>query len=182
MGTLSIFCAAVVLSLLGCGGSNSSDSPKTQTPASTPAAAPTTISQAIAQAESSGKIPTLNRDDTVAGPTTNGVRTDIAGYINSLPDTAVQKKAMLQEAATIQLALTVDTTSQTALLDVDTKMTKAINCLYTQYGEQLAQSKAQDLEKVTVNTATRFAAYEKFNNAMSGKTSKLVMTENDCKQ
>ncbi|MEX3983860.1 hypothetical protein AB4Y45_33285 [Paraburkholderia sp. EG287A] len=175
---VSTFCVAMALSLSACGGSSSSDPNKTQTPAS----APTSISQAIAQAESTGQIPTLNRDDTVAGPTTNGVRNDIAAYINSLPDTAVQKKALLQDAAALQLALTVDTTNQAAMLDVGQKIMKSSHCMFQQYGTTDAPKKSGDLEKFTVNTKARFDAYEKFNNAMSGTTLKSVITGADCEQ
>ncbi|MBK3780230.1 hypothetical protein G3A43_08165 [Paraburkholderia aspalathi] len=176
---ISVFCAVMALSLSACGGGSSDPNgpSKTQTPA-----APTSISQAIAQAETSGQIPTLNRDDTVTGPTTNGVRNDIVAYINSLPDTPVQKKALLQDAAAIQSSLTVDTTNQAALLDVGQKIMKSSHCMFQQYGTTVASQKSGDLEKFTVNTKTRFDAYDKFNTAMSGTTLKSVISGGDCEQ
>jgi hypothetical protein len=177
---VSVFCAAMALSLSACGG-GSSDSNNSSSSPPAPAAA-TSIAQAIAQGEANGQLPSLNRDSSVAGPTTNGVRDDIAAYINSLPDTPVQKKALMQDAAAIQLALTVDTTTQSALLDAGTQMMKATHCLFKQYDVDTAPAKAQDLQKFTVNTRTRFDAYEKFNTAMSGSTVKSVISEDDCAQ
>lgn len=177
---ISVFCAVMALSVSACGGGSSDPNSPSKTQA--PAAAPTSISQAIAQAETSGQIPALNRDDTVTGPTTNGVRNDIVAYINSLPDTPVQKEALLQDAAAIQSSLTVDTTNQAALLGVGQMIMKSSHCMFQQYGTTVASQKGGDLEKFTVNTKTRFDAYDKFNTAMSGTTLKSVISGDDCEQ
>ena len=71
--------------MVACGGPNVPDS--TTTP-------PGSFKEAFSQLEARGELPVLDRTDTIAGidANQNGVRDDIEAFINSLPDTPVQKK------------------------------------------------------------------------------------------
>lgn len=146
------------------------------------AASAVSISNAIGQAESSGAIPILNRDATVTGvdANANGVRDDIDQYINSLPDTVPQKAALTQSATALGIALTVNTADPIALNAAATKVMNSTICLYSVYGTVQASQKGGDIEKFTVNTRTRLAAYEAFNTALSGSTAKIPTGGSGC--
>lgn len=137
------------------------------------------ISQAIFTAETNGTIPTLNHDDTIAGPDTdgNGIRDDIDAYIATLPYTEVQKKAVQQDARAIAATLTVDTNDSTTLNIVGEKMMRAVNCIVdtldTSNNLQPADQISSSLEKMTINTKIRFKQYEKYNSARSGSVTDL---------
>ena len=124
----------------------------------------------------------MNRDHSVVGPTTGGVRNDIVAYIDSLPDTMEQKRALMQDAAAIQAAVSVDTTNQQAVLAVGLALMRASHCMFNQYDLSAATRKSDDIEGFTVNTPARFDAYERFNTAMSGRTLRSVMSASDCVQ
>ena len=81
--------------MVACGGPNVPDS--TTTP-------PGSFKEAFSQLEARGELPVLDRTDTIAGidANQNGVRDDIEAFINSLPDTPVQKKTTVQPATRAQ--------------------------------------------------------------------------------
>jgi hypothetical protein len=137
------------------------------------------MAEAIKASEATGRTPSLNRDATVSGPDTdgNGVRDDIDAYIASLPDTTPQKSALKQESAVLSKALTVDLTSQTALLEVSRQMGAASACTHSKYDSATASKKSLEMEKLTVNTKIRFDAYVKFSKALSGTT--FVLPQGD---
>lgn len=137
--------------------------------------ASTTIQQAIMNAENSGIVPALNHDNSIEGPDTNqnGIRDDVEQYIASLPDSTTQKNALMQHAKAIHSALTVQTTEIKALSEVSKKVLNSTVCLFSVYDSVQAQQKGRTIEKITVNTRERLAAYEKFNLALSGSTTKI---------
>lgn len=108
----------------------------------------------------------------VAGPSTSGVRADVTAYINALPDTPPQKAALVQHASALQNAMLIDATSRVAVNAASARLMNAVVCLHTAYPAGLSSQKSQDIQKITVNTVTRLAAYEKFNSALSGSTIK----------
>lgn len=90
--------ALLVLSMAGlyaCGGG---DGDTGQDSGITPSAAPSSVREALLKMDADGTAPKLNRDADVAGTDVdgNGVRDDLDAYINSLPDTEPQKKALRQ--------------------------------------------------------------------------------------
>jgi hypothetical protein len=156
----------LVTLLSACGGGSSTVSPSTMV------MVPTTTAEAIKAADQSGALPALNRDATVVGIDAdgNGVRDDIDTYIAALPDSAIQKLALSQMSAAIGKAITTDTTNQSAMLAASKQIAAAAACLYARYDTTTAGKKSADMEKLTINTKTRFQAYDKFNAALSGTT------------
>lgn len=176
--SLTIVIGLVALVLTACGGGGG-ESPAA---ASASAAASTSsIASAIAMAETSGALPVLNRDTSVAGTDTNGVRGDVKAYIDALPDTPTQKLALIQHASALQNAMLTDTTSQSAVNTASARLMNAVVCLHASYPAGTSSQKGKDIQKITVNTVTRLAAYEKFNSALSGTTIK-VPTGGGCGQ
>jgi len=166
MKTKASLALFLLLSLTACGGGAGGGG-------SNPAASViTSVADAIKAAESIGATPTLNREDTVAGPDKdgNGVRDDIDAYIDSLPDTSAQKAALRQKAVALAKALTVDNSNLAAALAVAQEMAASTVCTHSRYDDTTAYNKAMELEKFTVNTRKRFDAYQKFNQALSGST------------
>jgi hypothetical protein len=161
--------AVVVLSACGGGAGSASGA------ATPPSTTSMNAASAVAQLESAGVIPVLNRDATVAGVVTNSnvIRDDINTYIAGLPDSQVQKKALIQLAAAYQRVLLVDTTNSSAVQTADTSLLNAISCIHNQYDSQTFTQKTLMLEKLTVNTKVRFTAYEYFNSATTGYVTTL---------
>ncbi len=159
--------------LTGCGGGGGSTN---ATSNSTP---PATGAAALVRLEQSGSIPTLNRDNTIAGPdvNANGVRDDIDAYIASLPDTVIQKAALTQVSSALTSAMLVNVADQAALNTAMSKITNSVTCVNSRYNTAtnitMGTDKRHLIRKLTVNTKNRFLAYEKFNTAMSGKSFKL---------
>ena len=93
--------ALISSSMVACGGPNVPDS--TTTP-------PGNFKEAFAQLEARGELPVLDRTDTIAGidANQNGVRDDIEAFINSLPDTPVQKKRLYNLQRALNNSMLVD--------------------------------------------------------------------------
>ena len=138
-----------------------------------------TIEEVLKTAEQSGELPKLNRGASVAGPdiNNNGVRDDIDAYIDSLPDSVEQKAALRQASAAITQAMVIDAADQNALANALKQIASASACLHARYDSLTASSKNLEMEKLTVNTKERFAAYEAFNNAASGHS--FVLPQGD---
>lgn len=121
------------ISMTACGG----------TGGGTPS--PTSVGEAIKAAEEAGTTPKLNRDDTIAGPDTdgNGVRDDIDAYIASLSDTEPQKAALRQSSAVLTKAMTVDITNQSAALEVGRQIMASVSCVSSKYGQEIKTKKIE---------------------------------------
>jgi len=160
------------LSLTGCGGGGGN----ANTPANSP---PATGAVALATLDQNGSLPILNRDNTVTGidVNANGVRDDIDAYIASLPDTVIQKAALTQVSSALTSAMLVNVVDQAALNTVMSKITNSVTCVDTRYNTAtnitIGRDKGDLIRNLTINTKTRFLAYERFNAAMSGKSFKL---------
>lgn len=167
----------VTLSLNACGSGSSSESPLP--PAGNNAPAIKSAVEAIRAADSAGSLPKLNRDATVAGVDAdkNGVRDDLDAYIATLPDTPAQKAALVQMAFAINNALTADTADQSALLAASKLIANAAACSHARYDTVTASKKGAEIEKLAVNTKTRFQAYNKFSAALNGTT--FVLPQGD---
>ncbi|MFC3024056.1 hypothetical protein ACFODT_09470 [Vibrio zhugei] len=143
------------------------------------ASEPSTVAEALTAADQSGAYPQLNRDTSVAGPdvNNNGVRDDIDTYISSLPDSALQKAALIQSSSSITNAMTIDIADQNALTNALKQIANASACLHARYDSSTASSKSSDMEKLTVNTKERSTAYEAFSTAVSGQS--FVLPQGD---
>lgn len=159
LNTLSVF-AALLLSACGSGNGTGQNTPQSSN----------AFSESRLVAEKTGAIPVLDRTTSLLGTDAdgNGVRDDIDAYINSLPDTALQKKALKQVATSLTETLTVDTLNPTAVSTAVTNSMNSIRCISAQYGDNGYKS-AKTIEKYTINTKERFVVYMKFNQEMSGK-------------
>jgi len=164
--------------LVGCGGDKGSDEPSKSTP--TP---PKTTAAIIDDLEKEGKLPVLDRTNSIVGvdSNSNGIRDDIDGYISKSSYTGDQKKALNQVSKGFQSSLTVDITDMQAVKKVSKDIGKGIDCVFSKVGVDAVDKSAgkvvQELESLTTNTKARLLAYLKYNKALDGTSSAL--TEGD---
>jgi hypothetical protein len=162
-GVLALLAAAMVA---GC--SNGSDGPG----GGTAGGIPTSFSykQAFSKLEASGKFPVLDRSDSIAGPdaNANGVRDDMERYIDSKSDTQPQKNSLKSLSRALSRSMTVDTKDRNALREVANNINLSVICMHQTYPSNVASPAGDEIEKLTVNTRARYAAYMKFNSAMNG--------------
>lgn len=162
--------SALVLSMSACGGL---EEPQTGSiEGRIDDAKPFTVQQALASLEANGSLPKLDRTDALLGIDSNddGVRDDLAAYIDSLPDTEVQKKALRRTARAVQSALEAGESGDVkmARMAVD-KINIASACVFRAYDiERIAFDKSQEMQKLTVNARARYDVYLRFNRSMSG--------------
>jgi hypothetical protein len=151
--------ACLVLSALGC---SSKPVP----------VANTTPSGTIQSLQASGQLPVLDVTTSLTGTDADGdgVRDDLDKYIAALPDSAVQKKALLQLAAGIQATLSVDATSSTALSAASMALNRGDACVWQMYAGASPTLRVHTLEELTINTQPRLVAYEGYNAARTGAT------------
>lgn len=127
----------------------------------------------IAELELSGEIPTLDRSSDIKGPDTdnNGIRDDIETYIESMPITVEQEKAVRQLARAMQSSLLVDIKDDAALTNQIVKASRSIQCLSVRVDNILLNKNIlTSIESKTANTKERTMKYIQFNNALSGST------------
>jgi len=121
----------------------------------------------------------LNRDNTVTGidVNANGVRDEIDAYIASLSDSIPQKAALTQVSSALTNAMLVDVTDENALNAAMNIITNSVTCVDSRYNAAtnitMGRDKGDLIRNLTINTKTRFLAYERFNAAMSGHTFSL---------
>ena len=99
-----------------------------------------------------GVMPELDRSTSLFGSdlNENGVRDDIEEYIDSLPDTAEQKMALMQGSAALSASLVVNLADQTAVDTVDRMIMDASSCRYSMFGIDAARKYSKDSEKYTI--------------------------------
>lgn len=137
--------------------------------------APTTIAEALKRGEESGVLPKLDRSASIAGPDAdgNGVRDDLDAYIDSLPDTPEQKKALKQDARHYMTLLTVNVSDKNAVHQAFQMGMDSSKCVFSKYDAAVAGNKVGNMEKLSINTKERLGAYMKFNAAISGTSATL---------
>lgn len=124
----------------------------------------------------------LDRSPSLAGPDTNrnGIRDDIEQVIVTMFPDALQRRATLQAAKSLQAAILVDTKDNDATGAVSLASSRAISCLFERFptdqngyvhGIVTAGWISRKLEAMTVNTRPRVQAYLKYNEALNGTTS-----------
>ncbi|MEO6803412.1 MAG: hypothetical protein ABI197_09245, partial [Granulicella sp.] len=151
-----------LLLLAGCSGS-------APTVNSTPPTGAVSVPDTLRNLQASGVLPTLDTSSTIAGPDTNsnGVRDDLDTFIAALPDTAAQQKALTQFAQALQIMMTVDLTSPSAIGAASLANNRAIGCIWQSYSSG-QHKKVLLVQEISVNTLTRLQAYEKYNAARNG--------------
>jgi hypothetical protein len=136
-----------------------------------------TVAGALAALEASGQLPKLDRSTSLAGPDVNGngVRDDIDAYIDSLPDSAVQKQALRQTSRAIGTAIVAGPTTATpsALKTITVAIGRGVHCIWSRYDSSTAPNKVSQIEKVTANTRQRVDAYDQYNSKISGTSSRV---------
>lgn len=161
---ISLICVGM---LTAC--SNDNDGPVQNDPELTPA-------QKIEKMERSGEIPRLDRTDTIGGIDTdnNGVRDDIDEYIKKTYPSAVQQKALLQYARSLQKSLLLeDKQDLIAVKAVTNEKARAISCISLKVpggkspnGDRVVQ----EILSLHTNTKKRLEEYWKLDIALNGTT------------
>lgn len=150
--------------LLGCSGGGGAAPPQAVQP---------TPKEQIASLEQSGALPKLDRGSDINGPDTNsdGIRDDIEAYIDVNYPGAGQRAAARQFAASLQQALSVDTTSKQTVKQVNIKLMNAVNCVFDQFisnATKQPEAVGAEIEAITTNTKPRLLAYLGFSKALAG--------------
>jgi hypothetical protein len=135
------------------------------------------VASALPGLEAAGLIPKLDRSASILGPDVNGnkVRDDIDHYIDTLPDSAPQKGALRQTAKAIERAMQVGASNATPseLKEVAIALGRSVHCIFTRYDESIEHTKSATIEKLMVNTRTRFDAYDLYNSKRSGTSMRM---------
>lgn len=170
----TLLIAFIILALFGCGGSGGAEISTDP---------PVTPKERIMSLETSGVIPNLERENTIAGTdvNSNGIRDDIDTFITSNYTIEEQRAAAMQYAKAMQNSLLVDTSNMTAVKEVNRQGSRANHCLYSKFdGSAGTKQPAQvgaELESITTNTKQRLLAYLAFNKALDGTS--WAMPEGD---
>ncbi len=168
---ITMTCAALALTLVGCGGGNTEPPPETSQPADS-------LGGRITALENSGLLPRLDRSDGLLGSDSdgNGIRDDIDRYIDSLGVQPKNKAAARQLARANQAVMVLVQAGQLGnamkVKEVNQLGTRAINCLFDRMDSRTPEGWkiSRALESMTYNTKSRAIAYAKFNQALSGTT------------
>jgi hypothetical protein len=161
------------LALAGC------DHDRDDQPPPPPPPPPSTPADVLKQLERDGKLPTLDRSPSVAGPDANGngVRDDIDTYIQQRFADPAQRAAAVQIAKAMQGALLADITNAEASATASRHISNAVHCLYSRFpdteGANAPAAVGNEIEAITANTKPRLLAYLAFNKALDGTTSSL---------
>lgn len=169
--TLAMLSVLAPLTLALAASGDSSHPPSAPTPPS--------ASEQLAQLEKDGKLPTLDRSISIAGPDSdkNGVRDDVDSWLARRFTGTAQRAAATQMAKAVQEALIVDGTSPSASKQVSQHLSNALNCLFARFpdteGTQAPAAVSQEIESVTTNTKARLLAYFGYNKSRDGTPSSL---------
>lgn len=120
----------------------------------------------------------LDRSDDLFGPDEDGdgIRDDIADYIDYHFKKEDQRKAARQAAKAMQKVFVVDVEDQIAVKAVNRELVHADNCIYRVFDGDPDHNKYQvvsKLEAIATNTKPRLKRYMEYNSALSGTTWRL---------
>ena len=143
---------------------------------SNPPAAPAKRSAAekLADLENRGRIPKLDRSDSLEGPDqdNNGIRDDVDAYIAQHYPEPAQRKAAEQFARAMQEAVTTGSTSVDTARAIDRRSSAAISCIFDRFdgenGSAYPAAVVEKLEGVTANTKKRLKSYLAYNKTLNG--------------
>ncbi len=143
----------------------------------------------LSHLQKTGRIPKLDRTDTLAGIDANndGVRDDIEKWIKKRWKKDIKKqKAALQYARASQLRITVDLDDKQEILKVDKIGERASYCLWRTFTDDKENKDLDDeIKAYTSNTKKRFLQFmeytEKISNLMNGEVISLI-EEDTCEK
>ena len=101
----------------------------------------------------------------------NGVRDDVDKYIDSKPDTKIQKQSLKMVSRAMTLAMTsAEPTppNSAALTNATNALNMGISCIWEHYPPNIAHKMSQDVRKITINTKNREKAYRRHSVLISG--------------
>ncbi len=116
----------------------------------------------------------LDYSGSIAGTDANndGLRDDVADFIQTLPDSAVQKNALRQVSTAIRAAMLLGSTGDRktkGLREASWNIGRATKCLWQRYGGgSTANNHLKLIRQATANTQRRFDSYMKFSALTSG--------------
>ena len=135
-----------------------------------------TVEQAIINLERTGKLPVLDTSSTIAGVDENddGLRDDVANYIQSLTITTSQKEELVNAAKNIQAALLVDTTNDLLVSAIGEQSALSAVCIALSFDKAIdAHRYLAKLEALMANTPARVIQYDAYNAARHGSVTRL---------
>ncbi|MFV5490807.1 hypothetical protein [Acinetobacter sp. ASP199] len=159
---LGSFC---FIALSACGGESDSSTPQDEKI--------TTKEQVFQKLEDEGKLPKLERTDSILGidQDQNGIRDDIDAYIKEKYKDELQKKAVQQFARVSQLKLAVNLEDEVALQASSHEADRAMTCVYKTFKSEPnidASDVVDEIDNMTTNTKKRLQAYYKYSDALDG--------------
>ena len=160
-----LLCLPLALVLSACSKSDSSQT-----------SSPTENTPSVQSLEDSGEVPKLDRSQDLEGPDAddNGIRDDIDNHIEIHFSDNAEVTAVAQAARANQAVLSVDLSDQTAIRQVNQRMSRATACIYSVFGAETASELpaivSRDLEAITFNTAERLNRYKEFNSELDGSS------------
>ncbi|WP_027015643.1 hypothetical protein [Comamonas composti] len=154
--------------LAACGGDDSGTAPAS------------TFKKAVEQLETTGQLPVLDRESSLAGLDSNGngVRDDIERYVDGKSGTQSQKSSLKSLSAALTQAMLADLEDANALREATNAINLAVTCVWRNHASGEASPAVHEIEKITVNTRARYEAYMKFNSAMNGSVVKSAKEVN----
>lgn len=126
---------------------------------------------AIKRLEDEGKLPVLDRSDDLVGPdeNKNGIRDDIDTFIEAQAYTSTQTEAVHQYARQMQRAVTFEGSSTQDAERISDAGDRAQGCIFERFTEwEMASDIAENVEKLTANSAPRIRNYLRYNALLDG--------------
>jgi predicted small lipoprotein YifL len=165
------FAAALALATTACGDKPSLNLPPKSLEFNVKKARNGSAPVSLDEMMKASGMPPLDESPGLMGPDTNGngVRDDIEVWIESLPYSADQKKALVQFASAEQQSLTH--AGDPAKAKVAAKpINLAITCVMSRFEYEKASSLISKISSYTANTLERATEYAKFQDLMSGSS------------
>ncbi|ENV12861.1 hypothetical protein KTI62_14725 [Acinetobacter schindleri] len=159
---LGSFC---LIALSACGGENDSSAPQNEKI--------TTKEQVFQKLEDEGKLPKLERTDSILGidKDQNGIRDDIDAHIEQKYKDELEKKAVQQFARNSQQKMAVNLENEVELQASSYEADRATTCVYKTFKNNPnidASDVIDEIGNMTTNTKKRLQAYYKYSDALDG--------------
>lgn len=99
------------------------------------------------------------------------VRPDVESYVNALPDSSEQKRALHQLSAALSGAFLADVSEAPSVDRAYQHIAESVLCLHSRYPTDLGVARSLEIERLTVNTPARQAAMQRFQAAIGAVSS-----------
>lgn len=132
------------------------------------------VGQALRELEDRGVLPRLDRGPGLAGTDRDGdgLRDDLAAYIDKLDETPARRAAMRQMAKALSNTLVADISDDQSLRAAGRMSIAAVRCMVLTFGGEEGEERVGLLRSLVVNTKERFIAYDRYNAARSGSVTR----------